>query len=161
MNCDDCSVVDSIAFQQCCHLCVRDEINEQINDFTESKLLEEEKSAKKNKLHARLSSWTPKGRRVSGVAVLGKGGGVSGDPFGDIRGHWEKVFNNGGGRMLLLRPLASSSRSVLATLGLSLGMSSTRFAMLTGGPLLALMVSRIGLGRPVVGKLMVSFTIVA
>ena len=84
LNCDDCSVVDSLALQQFCHFCVRDEINEHINDFKESELPEEEKSAKKNKLHARLSSWSPKGRRVSGVAVLGKGGGVSCDPFGDI-----------------------------------------------------------------------------
>ena len=34
---------------------------------------------------------------MSGVAALGKEGGVSDDPFGDIRGHWEKIFNNGGG----------------------------------------------------------------
>ena len=92
-----CSVVDAFALQQFCHLCVRGGINEQINGPKESELPEEEKSAKKNKLHARLSSWSPKGRRVSGVAVLGKGGGVSGDPFQDIRGHWEKVFNSGGG----------------------------------------------------------------
>ena len=99
-NCDGCSAVDSNASQQFCHLCVRDEINEQINDLKESDLPVEERSAKRNKLHARLSSWSPKGRRVSGVAVLGKEGGVSDDPFGnfgDIRGHWEKAFNNGGG----------------------------------------------------------------
>ena len=96
-NCDGCTVVDSPALQQFCHLCVRDEINEQINDVKKSDLPVDEGSAKRNKLHARLSSWSPKGRRVSGIAVLGQGGGVSDDPFGDIRGHWEKVFNHGGG----------------------------------------------------------------
>ena len=85
------------ALQQFCHTCVRDEINEQMNDLKECEFLVGEKSAKRNKLHARLSSWSPKGRRVSGVAVLGKGGGVSDDPFGDIRSHWGKMFNNGGG----------------------------------------------------------------
>ena len=109
-DCGGGSVVDSSALQQFCHLCVRDEVNEQIEDFRESELPEEERSAKKNKLHARLSSWSPKGRRVSGVAVLGKGGGVSDDPFGGIRGHWEKVFHNGGAVMLLLKPLVVSSR---------------------------------------------------
>ena len=90
-------MVDPHALQQFCHSCVRDEINGQIKELKESELPDEEKGAKQNKLHARLTSWSPKGRRVSGVAVLGKGGGVSDDPFGDIKGHWEKVFNNCGG----------------------------------------------------------------
>ena len=79
----------------------------------------------KNKLHARLSSWSPKGRRVSGVAVLGRGGGVSGDPFGDIRGDTgRRCLTIVGAVMLRLMPLVVPSSSVLATLSLSLGMSS-------------------------------------
>ena len=96
-DCGGGLVVDSHALQLFCHSCVRDEIDGQLKEPKESELPDEEKGAKRNKLHARLSSWSPKGRRVSGVAVLGKGGGVSDDPFGDIKGHWQKMFNNSGG----------------------------------------------------------------
>ena len=96
-DCGEGLVVDPQALQQFCHSCVRDEINGQIKDFRESEFPDGEKGAKKHKLHARLSSWSPKCRRVSRVAVLGKGGGISDDPFGDIRGHPENIFNNSGG----------------------------------------------------------------
>ena len=96
-DCGGGLVVDSHALQLFCHSCVRDEIDGQIKELKESELPGGEKSAKRNRLHARLSSWSPKGRRVSGVAVLGKGGGVSDDPFGDIKDHWQKIFNNSGG----------------------------------------------------------------
>ena len=96
-DCGEGLAVDPHALQRFCHSCVRDEINGQIKELRESGLPGEEKSAKRNELHARLSSWSPKGRRVSGVAVLGKGGGVSDDPFGDIKDHWLKIFNNSGG----------------------------------------------------------------
>ena len=71
-DCGGGLVVDPHALQQFCHSCVRGGINGQIKDFRESGLPDEEKSAKTNKLHARFSSWSPEGRRVSGVAVLGK-----------------------------------------------------------------------------------------
>ena len=87
-SCDQCSVVDLGSLQRFCYKCVCDEINEEVADLKTSDLTEDEKATKKNKLLARLSSWSPKGRRVSGVAVLDEGGGVSGDPFGDISKHW-------------------------------------------------------------------------
>ena len=96
-DCDGGLVVDPHALQQFCHSCVRDEIDRQIEELKESELPGEDKGAKHNKLHARLSSWSPKGRRVSGVAVLGEGGGISDDPFGDIKAHWHNMFNSSGG----------------------------------------------------------------
>ena len=89
--------MDFSALQQFCHRCATDEIQEQIDDLKEPDLPEEDEGSKRNKLHARLSSRSPKGRRVSGIAVLGKDGEVSGDPFKDIKDHWEKIFNNSGG----------------------------------------------------------------
>ena len=41
----------------------------------------------------------PGRRRVGeclGLLYWVRGGGVSENPFGDIRGHWENIFNNGG-----------------------------------------------------------------
>ena len=96
-DCGGGSVVDPHALQLFCHSCVRDAIDGQLKELKESELPDEEQSAKRNQLHARLSSWSQKGGVVSGVAVLGKGGGVSDDPFGDMKGHWQKIFNNSGG----------------------------------------------------------------
>ena len=136
LNCNGCSIVDSFALQQFCHLCVRDEINEQINGLKGFELPVEEKSAKRNKLHARLSSWSPKGRRMSGVAVLGKGVEFLMTPSGTLGVIGRRFLTMVEAVMLLLRPLANSFRSVQATLSLSLEMSFISFAMLTGGLLL-------------------------
>ena len=55
-DCGEGLAVDPHALQRFCHSCVRDEINGQIKELRESELPDEEKSAKRNKLHARLSS---------------------------------------------------------------------------------------------------------
>ena len=70
---------------------------EQLEELRGADLPEEEKSSKRTKLHARLASWSPKGRKVSGISVVDDGGEVVEDPFGALRGHWEGVFNNFGG----------------------------------------------------------------
>jgi hypothetical protein len=96
---DECRVSDpSGLFRFTCDL-VRGGIKNSLDEVNRSDLSAEEKSAKRSRMHERLSSWAPKGRSFIGIAVLGEDcEPLDGDAaFGALRGHWEPVFNSGQG----------------------------------------------------------------
>ena len=71
--------------------------SEQLSELKNSGLPGEEKSAKRAKLHSRLASWSPKGKRVGGVVMLSGKDRVAEDPFEALASHWSPVFNNARG----------------------------------------------------------------
>ena len=78
---------------------VRQDIGEQLEELGKSDLDGEEKTQKTSKFHARLASWSIKGRQVVGVTVL-RGDGtpaVGSQAFEALENHWEPIFNGGEG----------------------------------------------------------------
>ena len=159
-DCGEGFVVDPHALRQFCHSCVRDEIHEQIMDFKGSELPGEEKSANTNRLHVVFRLGHRKVGGFLGLLFWGREGVSLMAPSGTSRDTGRNCLTTLGAVMLRLMPLGVSSSSVLMVLGLSLGKGSMKSARLTGGLFLALVVSPIGLGRLVVGKPMIFFTIV-
>ena len=81
-----------------------EDLREQLAEIEAPDLGEDEKSRKRGKCHTRLASWSPKGRSVIGVTVLDDGGSPTGDKGASeaLRSHWEPVFNNVVGVVVLL-----------------------------------------------------------
>ena len=89
---------------------------------------------------------------------MGKEGGVSDGPFGDIKDHWQKVFNNSGGSDAAADALGGFMQQCPDGLEPISREEFYRLVRLTGGLLLVLMAFLIVLGRLVAGKLMMFFT---
>ena len=97
---DRMCVSDPVRLQLVIAQLVREDIDLQIQAVENSDLEDTHKIQKKSKLQARLSCWSPKGKRVSGIAVHGTDGTAAASTdaaFGLLADHWSPVFNSGGG----------------------------------------------------------------
>ena len=97
-------VLDPVRLQLVIAQLVREDIDLQIQAVENTDLEDTHKVQKKSKLQARLSCWSPKGKRVSGIAAHGPDGAPASSTdfaFGLLADHWSPVFNSGGGAPLL------------------------------------------------------------
>ena len=97
---DRMCVSDPVRLQLVTVQLIRGDIDLQIQAVEDSGLEGTHKVQKKSKLQARLSCWSPKGERVSGIAVYGPDGtpaSSTDSAFGLLADHWSPVFNSGGG----------------------------------------------------------------
>eukprot|EP00972_Heterocapsa_arctica_P018586 2746059-Heterocapsa_arctica.AAC.1 len=72
------------------------DIEAQISEIDLSSLKVEEKAPKKSRLHSKLSSWSPKGKRMVGITVLDTGGHPytsTEEADNALKAHWEPIFN--------------------------------------------------------------------
>ena len=74
----------------------REDLREQLAEIEASDLDENGKSRKRGKCHTGLASWSPKGKSVIGITMLGDEGGPTDDKgaFEALKSHWEPVFDN-------------------------------------------------------------------
>ena len=93
-------VSDPVRLQLVIAQMVRGDIDLQIQAVGNSDLEDTHKVQKKSKLQARLFCWSPRGKRVSGIAAHGPDGAPASSTdaaFGLLADHWSPVFNSGGG----------------------------------------------------------------
>ena len=95
-DCPGCAVSDPTGLHKLiCELNCED-LRGQLSANDGSSIDEEGKSRRRAKLHTRLASWSPKGKSVVGITVLGDDGNPTDEAggFEALERHWGPVFNS-------------------------------------------------------------------